>query len=48
MGAQVGAQSGVMNNLAAGGRYLGSPAKNARQTMREVAALARLAERKKD
>ncbi len=48
MGAQVGAQSGVMSNLAAGGRYLGSPAKNARQTMREVAALSRLAERKKD
>ena len=45
MGAQVGAQSGVMTNLAAGGRYLGSPAKPARQTMREVAALARLAER---
>ena len=45
MGAQVGAQSGVMTDLAAGGRYLGSPAKPARQTMREVAALARLAER---
>lgn len=45
MGAQVGAQSGVMTDLAAGGRYLGSPAKAARQTMREVAALARLAER---
>lgn len=45
MGAQVGAQSGVMTSLAAGGRYLGSPAKPARQTMREVAALARLAER---
>ena len=43
MAAQVGAQSGVMTDLAAGGRYLGSPAKPARQTMREVAALARLA-----
>jgi UDP-3-O-[3-hydroxymyristoyl] glucosamine N-acyltransferase len=48
MGAQVGAKSGVMTDLAAGGRYLGAPAKPARQTMREVAALARLAERGKD
>ncbi|HRK24913.1 MAG TPA: UDP-3-O-(3-hydroxymyristoyl)glucosamine N-acyltransferase [Beijerinckiaceae bacterium] len=48
MGAQVGAKSGVMTDLAAGGRYLGAPAKPARQTMREVAALARLAERGKE
>lgn len=47
MAAQVGAQSGVMTDLAAGGRYLGSPAKPARQTMREVATLTRLAERSK-
>ena len=48
MGARVGAQSGVMTNLTAGGRYLGSPAKPARQAMREVAVLAKLAERGKD
>ena len=47
MGAQVGAKSGVMHDLAAGGRYLGAPAKDARQTMREVAALARLVEKGK-
>lgn len=47
MGAQIGAKSGVMTDLAAGGRYLGAPAKDARQTMREVATLARLAERTK-
>lgn len=45
MGAQVGAQSGVMSSLAAGGKYLGAPAKPARQTFREVAALTRLAQR---
>lgn len=48
MGAQIGAQSGVMTDLAAGGRYLGSPAKPARQAMREVAALAKLATRGKE
>lgn len=48
MGAQVGAQSGVMTDLAAGGRYLGSPSKPARQAMREVAALAKLAARGKE
>jgi UDP-3-O-[3-hydroxymyristoyl] glucosamine N-acyltransferase len=47
MGAQIGAKSGVMTDLAPGGRYLGAPAKPARQTMREVTALARLAERSK-
>ncbi|MGL5446754.1 MAG: UDP-3-O-(3-hydroxymyristoyl)glucosamine N-acyltransferase [Rhabdaerophilum sp.] len=45
MGAQVGAQSGVMNDLPAGGKYLGAPAKPARQTFREVAALAKLAQK---
>jgi UDP-3-O-[3-hydroxymyristoyl] glucosamine N-acyltransferase len=45
MGAQVGAKSGVMNDLEAGGKYLGAPAKPAKQTFREVAALARLAQR---
>lgn len=45
MGSQVGAKSGVMHDLAPGGRYLGAPAKDARQVMREVTALARLAEK---
>lgn len=45
MGAQIGAQSGVIGNLAAGGKYLGSPAKPARQMLREVAVLARLAQK---
>ena len=45
MGAQIGAQSGVMNNLAPGGKYLGSPAKPARQMFREVAALTKLAQK---
>ncbi|CAN1562676.1 LpxD UDP-3-O-[3-hydroxymyristoyl] [Rhabdaerophilaceae bacterium] len=45
MGAQVGAKAGVMHNLSAGGRYLGAPAKPARQTFREIAALARLAQK---
>lgn len=48
MAAQIGAQSGVMRDLAAGGRYLGSPAKPARQMMKEVATLERLATRSKD
>lgn len=45
MGAQVGAKSGVMNDLAAGGKYLGAPAKAAKQVFREIAALTRLAQR---
>lgn len=45
MGAQIGAKSGVMTDLAAGGKYLGAPAKPARQTFREVAALTRLAQK---
>jgi UDP-3-O-[3-hydroxymyristoyl] glucosamine N-acyltransferase len=45
MGAQVGAKSGVMNSLAPGGKYLGAPAKPARQTFREIAALTRLAQK---
>lgn len=48
MGAQIGAQSGVMTDVAPGGRYLGSPAKPARQAMREVAALAKLIGRGKE
>lgn len=45
MGAQVGAKAGVMNNLGPGGKYLGAPAKPARQMFREVAALAKLAQK---
>jgi UDP-3-O-[3-hydroxymyristoyl] glucosamine N-acyltransferase len=45
MGAQVGAKAGVMNDLPAGGKYLGAPAKPARQTFREIAALAKLAQK---
>jgi len=45
MGAQVGAKSGVMDNVPAGERYAGAPAKPARVVFREIAALARLAAR---
>lgn len=45
MGAQVGAKSGVMGDLAAGGRYMGFPAKPARAFFREVAMIARLAQK---
>ncbi len=45
MGAQIGAKSGVMGDLAAGGKYLGAPAKPARTFFREVAALAKLAQK---
>lgn len=45
MGAQVGAKSGVMGDLAAGGKYLGAPAKPARSFFREVAVLAKLAQK---
>jgi UDP-3-O-[3-hydroxymyristoyl] glucosamine N-acyltransferase len=42
-GAQIGACAGVMRDLAAGGRYLGVPAKPAKGFFREVIALERLA-----
>jgi len=45
MGAQIGAKSGVIGDLAAGGKYLGAPAKAARTFFREVAALAKLAQK---
>jgi len=47
-GAQIGAQSGVMRDLPAGARVLGSPAVPVRQRMREVAILGQLAEKKAD
>jgi len=42
-GAQLGAASGVMRDVPAGEQWLGAPARPARDFMREVAALARLA-----
>ncbi len=46
MGAQIAAQSGVISNVAAGGRVGGSPATDARDWMRGVAALKALAKRR--
>lgn len=45
MAAQVGAQSGVMADVPAGAKILGSPAKPAKQFFREVAALTRLVQK---
>ncbi|TYC58616.1 UDP-3-O-(3-hydroxymyristoyl)glucosamine N-acyltransferase [Rhodobacterales bacterium] len=45
MGAQVAAVSVVSEDLAAGGRYGGAPAKPVKQWFREVAAVRKLAER---
>jgi UDP-3-O-[3-hydroxymyristoyl] glucosamine N-acyltransferase len=45
MGAQVAAVSSVNDDLPAGGRYGGTPAKPAKQWFREVAAVRKLAER---
>jgi UDP-3-O-[3-hydroxymyristoyl] glucosamine N-acyltransferase len=42
MGAQIGAQSGVMADVPPGARMGGSPAKNAREWLKGVAALDRL------
>jgi UDP-3-O-[3-hydroxymyristoyl] glucosamine N-acyltransferase len=44
-GAQIGAQSGVMNDVPPGARYAGSPAMPARDALRGVAALKKLAEK---
>lgn len=46
MGAQIGAQSGVMTDVPAGAKFGGSPAKPMREHMREVATLTKIAERK--
>ena len=46
MGAQIGAQSGVMADIPAGAKFIGSPARPAREFMREVATLSKLAGRK--
>ena len=45
-GAQVAAQAGVMNDIPAGERWGGSPAKPMREFMRDVAPLARLSKAK--
>ncbi len=47
-GAQIAAQSGVMNDVPAGDRWGGSPAKQIREFMRDVATLARLSRAKQD
>jgi UDP-3-O-[3-hydroxymyristoyl] glucosamine N-acyltransferase len=44
-GAQVGAASGVMNDIPAGQRWFGLPAQPARETFRAVAALRKLAQK---
>jgi len=44
-GAQIGASSGLMNDVPAGAKWVGAPAKPAREFFREVSALRRLAER---
>jgi UDP-3-O-[3-hydroxymyristoyl] glucosamine N-acyltransferase len=48
MGAQVGAKAGVMADIPAGAKVLGSPAKPARQFFREVASIERLAQKGAD
>jgi UDP-3-O-[3-hydroxymyristoyl] glucosamine N-acyltransferase len=48
MGAQVGAKAGVMADIPAGAKVLGSPAKPARQFFREVASVERLAQKGAD
>ena len=45
-GAQVAAQAGVMNDIPAGERWGGAPAKPMREFMRDVATLARLSKAK--
>ena len=42
-GARIGASSGVMHDVPAGARWIGTPARAARDHFREVAAVARLA-----
>jgi UDP-3-O-[3-hydroxymyristoyl] glucosamine N-acyltransferase len=42
-GAQIGAASGVMHDVPAGARWIGTPAKPAREQFREFAAVTRLA-----
>ncbi|MBO0344525.1 UDP-3-O-(3-hydroxymyristoyl)glucosamine N-acyltransferase [Roseibium sp. CAU 1637] len=48
MGAQIAAVSSVSDDIPAGGRYGGTPAKPVKQWFRELAALRKLAQRGKD
>lgn len=48
MGAQIAAASNVKDNVPAGARWAGTPAKPARTVFREMAAVKRLAERGRD
>ena len=45
-GAQIGAQSGLMRDVPAGQKWFGSPARPAREYMREIATLTKLAKKK--
>ncbi|MFN3890555.1 MAG: UDP-3-O-(3-hydroxymyristoyl)glucosamine N-acyltransferase [Beijerinckiaceae bacterium] len=47
-GAQIAAQAGVMNDVPAGERWGGAPAKPLREFMRDIATLARLSKSKQD
>lgn len=47
-GAKIGAQSGVMRDIPPGEEQLGSPAFPIKQTMRQISALNRLIQKKKD
>jgi UDP-3-O-[3-hydroxymyristoyl] glucosamine N-acyltransferase len=46
-GAQIGASSGVMHDVPAGARWIGTPAKPAREQFREFAAVTRLARQRR-
>lgn len=46
LGSQVGGMSGVMSDVPPGSRYLGLPAQDAREFMKQVATLKRLAKKK--
>jgi UDP-3-O-[3-hydroxymyristoyl] glucosamine N-acyltransferase len=46
MGAQIAAQSGVMADVVPGAKMGGSPAKNAREWLKGVAAVDRLVKRR--
>lgn len=45
-GAKIAAQSGIMRDIPPGGSYMGTPAVPLKQNMRQVATLAKLAEKK--
>jgi UDP-3-O-[3-hydroxymyristoyl] glucosamine N-acyltransferase len=47
-GAQIGAQAGVISDLASGATVLGSPAQPKQDFFRQVATLKRLVQKKKN